>query len=60
MTLLESKSFSSIDSSETLVCDDVLTVEDPGDNSDKCPVVFVKEIRNAVRGWVGSKVFMTF
>ena len=60
MTLLESKSFSSIDSSETLVCDDAFTVREPGEDSNKSQAVLVKEIRNAVRGWVGSKVIIHF
>ena len=60
MTLLESKSFSSIDSSATLVYDEVYAVEDPRENTNRSPAVLVKEIRNAVRGWVGSKVIILF
>ena len=60
MTLLESKSFTSIDSSETLVCDNASAVVDTGENSNKYEAVLVKEIRNAVRGWVGAKVIIAF
>ena len=58
MTLMESKSFSSIDSSETLVCGDDFAVGYPGVNYNKSASVLVKEIRNAVREWVGSKVII--